>query len=812
MVSQRLQLVRWWLPLLLSLVATLITTVAAAQPDKPTAAAAKTTRVGIVYDGPSEFLQRAQRVIEAEVKELTRGEFNVSFPADKRLTGDWKRQTAKSHLDTLMSDADVDMVFVFGLASADAAARHSGLKKPTIAPFMLNERFHGLIKADGSTTPRTNLSYVVWKLDFERDLKLLQELGPFQKIAFLSSTGEPLPGVRQTLIAQFKKAGATPVFVPTKEDADATVRAIPADVQAVYVGPLMRMPKTYAAALAKALVAKRLPSFAWRGREDVQRGLLLGLAAPSDLSRLARRVALNVQSLLLKEPTSSQSKAFQTTERLVINMATARQIGVYPNWTLITEAELLNHKRGKVTRKLSLKRAVREATKSNLDLAIARIKLRASKSDVRAARAGLFPQLEVGARGVWIDKDRAGASAAERTLSWSATLNQSLYNEKLYANLKVRKLAVKSVAHERDAVRLDVVRDVAVAYLNLLKAQNAERIQRNNLNLSRSNLALARKRKLIGSGSAAEVFRWESQIANDRRALISSASQRNLAEMEVNRLLNRPLEEPFLTRESSMAATAMLQSEKRIAHYVNNPFRFRVLRDFFEKEATRIAPELKATRLAIAAKQRELKSNRSSYFLPNFSLQASLTHRFLKDGEGSEQASVPPQFQGVFSSPDNLDWQVAAVAQLPLFEGGARYARTRKAEAELLQLTLETKNRTQLIRQRIRVALHRAGASYPGVRLTQDAAKAAQGNLKLITEAYSAGTTTILTLLDAQNQTLAADLAASNAVYDFLADVVEVRRAIGVLSPDAKGGNAFFQRLDTYLASRQQQDNARGTR
>ncbi len=812
MASQRLLFARRWLPLLLVLIATLTTAAASAQAGKPVAGGSKSARIGVVYDGPSEFLQRTQRIIEKEVQELTRGEFSVTFPADKQLTGDWKKQTAKSHLDTLLGDADVDMVFVFGLASADAAARHSGLKKPTVAPFMLDERFHGLVQSDGSSKRRTNLSYVVWKLDFERDLKLLQELGPFGKIAFLGGTGEPLPGVRKTLVTQFKKAGATAVFVPVSSDANATVRSIPADVQAVYVGPLLQMPKSYTAALAKALAAKRLPSFAWRGREDVQRGMLLGLAAPSDLSRLARRVALNVQSLLLKEPVSSQSKAFQTTEQLVINMATARQIGVYPNWTLITEAELLHHKRGKVTRKLNLKQAIREATKTNLDLAIARIKLRASRADVREARAGLYPQLSVGAQGVWIDKDRAGTSAAERTLSWSATLNQSLYNEKIYANLKVRKIALKSVAHERDAVRLDVVRDVAVAYLNLLRAQNAERIQRNNLNLSRSNLALARKRKLIGSGSSAEVFRWESQIANDRRNLINSASQRNLSEMELNRLLNRPLEEPFLTRESSMAATSMLQSEKRIAHYVNNPFRFRVLRDFFEKEATRIAPELKATRLAIAAKRRELKSNRNAYYLPSFSLQASLTHRFLKDGEGSEPATLPPQFQGVFSSPDNLDWQVAAVAQLPLFEGGARYARTRKAEAEMLQLTLEAKNRTQLIRQRIRVALHRAGASYPGVRLTGDAAKAARGNLKLVTAAYSAGSTTILTLLDAQNQTLAAELAASNAVYDFLADVVEVRRAIGVLSADKKGGEAFFKRLDTYLASRQLQDGSRGAR
>jgi hypothetical protein len=55
----------------------------------------------------------------------------------------------------------------------------------------------------------------------------------------------------------------------------------------------------------------------------------------------------------------------------------------------------------------------------------------------------------------------------------------------------------------------------------------------------------------------------------------------------------------------------------------------------------------------------------------------------------------------------------------------------------------------------------------------------------------------MIPVLDAQNQALLADLAAANAVYDFLADLMVVERAVGKFdyyrSPEDQG--AFLERL-----------------
>ncbi len=80
-----------------------------------------------------------------------------------------------------------------------------------------------------------------------------------------------------------------------------------------------------------------------------------------------------------------------------------------------------------------------------------------------------------------------------------------------------------------------------MAYLNLLRAQTLERVQKENLELTRSNLELARVRQQIGISGPAEVYRWESQIATARKEVINANAQRNAAEIGVNRVLHQPL-------------------------------------------------------------------------------------------------------------------------------------------------------------------------------------------------------------------------------------------------------------------------------
>ncbi len=78
---------------------------------------------------------------------------------------------------------------------------------------------------------------------------------------------------------------------------------------------------------------------------------------------------------------------------------------------------------------------------------------------------------------------------------------------------------------QRDQLRLDVVLDAADAYLDVLQARTLADVQRSNLYRTRSNLEVARLREGVGSASRADIYRWQGEVANARRDLISAEAQ-----------------------------------------------------------------------------------------------------------------------------------------------------------------------------------------------------------------------------------------------------------------------------------------------
>ena len=75
---------------------------------------------------------------------------------------------------------------------------------------------------------------------------------------------------------------------------------------------------------------------------------------------------------------------------------------------------------------------------------------------------------------------------------------------------------------------------------------------------------------------------------------------------------------------------------------------------------------------------------------------------------------------------------------------------------------------------------------------------------KLVTESYVSGAVSIVELLDAQAAALRASEEASNAVYDFLIDLMEVDRSMSSFGFDQteEERDAFYQSVHDYMVGR----------
>lgn len=353
-----------------------------------------------------------------------------------------------------------------------------------------------------------------------------------------------------------------------------------------------------------------------------------------------------------------------------------------------------------------------------------------------------------------------------------------------------------------EALRLDIALEAGVTYLNLLRAKSLSDVQRNNVALTRSNKELADVRRRIGAANPAEVFRWQSQLAADRKALVEADASVRVAEIAVNRILNRPLTERFSTEEVDLEQPWRVTGDPRIAGFIETPARFETFQDFMVFEGVADAPELKILRSQIEIQERLLLNSKRAFWAPLIAAEATVDEILSKSGAGAEAPLLPGG--ALFPTPDDSLWSVGLNATLPLFTGGARKADRLQAELELARFQLAFDSTAFRVEQRIRSGMELTRASRSGIGLSQEAADAASKNLDLVTEAYARGAVSIIDLLDAQNAALNAAELAANSVYDFLIDLLEVERAANRIellgTPETAA--AFFKRLEKYFRDR----------
>jgi outer membrane protein TolC len=320
------------------------------------------------------------------------------------------------------------------------------------------------------------------------------------------------------------------------------------------------------------------------------------------------------------------------------------------------------------------------------------------------------------------------------------------------------------------------------------------RVQRANLQLSLSNLDLARVRETIGASGRSDVHRWESEVATNRRNVLDADAGVEVARIELNRLLNRPLEEPFAAEDVAVDDPDLVTGEPRLFDYFGNPRTFAAFRDFMVGEGWNASPELRRLDASIAARKRAQTAARRAFWLPDVDLQGGVSYLFDKDGAGSGDPPPP------LSPQPSLNWSVELGLSLPLFTGFARHAALRETTLDLERLAFERESLAAGISQRVRSALHVGGASFAGIEQARAAATAARSNLEIVTESYGSGVASVITLIDAQNALLVAEQSAASANYDFLADLMQVERAVGRFHflQDAPERGAFFERLDDH--------------
>ena len=769
----------------------------------------RTVRIGTALDGPLGPEIAVRTPLQDEVRQLVGARFEVAFPPESQLVGDWSAALARRNIDTLLADPEIDIVVVLGYIGPAYAVRRADFPKPVVAAAIDDPEIEGVPvevlerpMALGGGVERVrvsgiaNLNYIAFNRNLLREVEVFRDITRFSRLVVLALDGwlSENAGMTERASEALRGMGVESTFVPVGDTVDAALARIPPDTEAVMVAALPHLSPDEFDLLVSELGRRGLPSYSFFGQRDVRRGIMASLMADRNEQFFVRRVALNLFNILQGQDAGTLPVDFRLDEQLTINLVAARAAGVDPTFALLTEAQVLDEPKRRAARRTSLSSVIREAETVNLDLIAAERSVQAGFQLVREARSALLPQASVSAGGTFIDKDRASPFQRRRQAAGGVGVNQILYSEQARSAYDAERHLQTAREEDRFQLRLDVILEAAQAYLDVLRTKTVEEIQEVNLALTRSNLGLARARTEVGAAGRDELLRWRSQLAQDRRRVIESSAQRNRAEINLNRVLNRPLEEDFETLEAGLDDPELTVNLERLRPFVQSPGAFRVFREFMTGVALEASPELRRFDAGIRVQERILVAAKRAFYVPTVGLNAELQ----AVGGGNDELGFPQQ------GPDSTNWTVGIQAALPVFQGGQLRAQRTRATLELNRLTTEREATRLLIEQRIRSALHLAGASFAGIGLAQEAALAAQENLDLVRDAYSEGLVSIVRLLDAQAQALSARLASANAVFDHLVDLMDTQRGAGRFDyfRSAEEREALIRDIENYYQER----------
>ncbi len=755
---------------------------------------AKSIKIGIIIDGNIKKEIVDIQKIKQEIITLNKGEFDISFPADKVINANWELKKIRAAITTLIQDKNVDLIIAQGLISSHEAAQFKHLKKPVLAIVVADRHLQKLPYKNGRSD-KFNFTYINASNNVEEDLRQFYRLIPFEHLIipvdpiFLTA----LPSLR-TFASQVQQELKFKLsFLPVTTGLEQALENIPDNADAIYLPPLMRFGKDEHQAFAKGLIERKLPSFSLLGQVDLELGFMLTLnGRKMDKLRFSRRIALMVQSILLGTNASQLKVDLENPAKLAINMQTARAIGYSPKWRDKEVAELLFDDAIQDTSLLSLTDAITQSVAANLGLLSEQMNIALAEDQVTSSRSALLPQINIGMSGTHFDQGRSGLQQSQRSADVELKASQLIYSESSWSNFDVARLLKEAEDASFQARVLDLIRQSATTYLQLLSASATEKVRLANLKVSETNLELAQMRLKIGYSDRSDALRWKSVIATDRSALYIAQANREQQETELKRLLHFPLQKSVSVTDKGIYKQIDMLNQKKFSAFFDNELNFNRFVNFEVKRALDNAPELKQVNHLFQSARRQLDAGKRAYYIPDVSVNAQFAQNIAQGGIGARTN----QYQ-------KDDWSVGFQATLPLFTSGARSAEVSRASNSLIQTQYQRENILELVEARIRAALQKTKGSFPSIRLSQDAAKAAKENFEMVSDSYASGLISITSLIDAQNAALSADLSAVDALYSFMIDWVEIQRSVGSfdLLLTEQGIENWYQELDAWYQS-----------
>ncbi len=722
--------------------------------------------IAVVRDGPTSDLEITE-LIKPELLHLLGDDYSFNFVESSDFNAQWDPNKFRSVIDNALNDETVDIILGVGaMVTQEAASDDLVLTKPFVSTTLLTGDVPPLPYSTEDYSLKENLILVILPTARDKDFEVFNKLIQFDTLHF-GVPIEELNYLRNTLSkidAYSKEIGIAIIPVPISNDLKKTIAEIPVKSQAFYYLRTPRLSVAERKELIDSLISRKIPVFSGLGLEDIELGVF-ATNKPNMNQEVARRSAINLFRLIRGEQSADLPVFLVSDFKLIINGKTAAKIGYYPDYNTRVSATILyrEYLDGEV-KEINLKDALNLAAESNASLSISSSEVQTSLQESNVARGFMFPQLGLSADYSHVGWTQFNQLVPENFAQFGVGISQMVFDDEVVSNFSAAGSQYEAAEFRYESDKLDIYLQAAQSYLNYVQSRLFHQIELDNLRLTESNLEIARMRVDVGQAGRDEVYRWTTELANRKGAVLIAENLIETSRITLNQVLGMNQDVNWMPEEIDVEPDEFYFLKGSFEEIFINHSNLQMYRDASIKYSLDNSPELQFLYKSIEAQEIQIGREKRSFIIPKFYADFTYGNNFWQNPD------VPAL--------DNSGFTFGLTARLPIFEGTSRIYRIQQKESVRNELTNTVTLTEQLIEQRTRTTIRNLESSFPNISLSKNAAENAKLYLGVIREKYANGIASITNLLEAQNSSFVANQNAISAVYIFLQDLAQYQRAI----------------------------------
>ena len=404
-----------------------------------------------------------------------------------------------------------------------------------------------------------------------------------------------------------------------------------------------------------------------------------------------------------------------------------------------------------------------QAKETNPDLRSSLAEKEKAYSAISGSRASLLPQVGLNASyGVTHGRRDISGQKNKSGNLYQVTVSQSIFNFSSWKALDITKkqASIADIAYQYQGQTL--ILNTSVAYFNVLKALDA------------LSFIDAQKKAI---GRQLEQTRQQHQVGLVAITDVQNA-QANYdltVAQQVNALneLNNSIEN---LRQVSGRFYSSLATIDTKTFKTETPTQIGVL--LKQSEASNL--NLLTMKLNQDIAREQIKLAQSGY-MPTASIDASTNlNKNERYGSYSSNGAIGSHHSKSYSGNN----YVGVSVNMPIFSGGATMSQVEQAQHNFVSFSEKLESTNRSVINQVRSSYNNIASSISSIKAYQQAVVSAESSLEATSSGYQVGTRTIVDVLNATTQLYSSKRNLSDAKYNYLTSLLQLKYAVGTLTAD----------------------------